>query len=106
MNISTPPPSILHNDYLLQTNMLWAGALIGERWRISIPLRRARCGCTPAISSSFNKESVVLHEVGHCLSLGHRINCNDSLKGIMYNGYTGITQLNARDIQLINSRYP
>ena len=61
---------------------------------------------TTNINSSHNKQSLVLHEAGHCFSLGHRIDYTEWGYGVMYNYDNGDTQLSTRDIQLINTRYP
>ena len=51
--------------------------------------------------SQSRRQNTMMHEVGHCFSLGHR---SDSTS-IMYDFQTAVTTPNATDISLINSRY-
>ena len=51
--------------------------------------------------SQTRRQNTIMHEVGHCFSLGHR---TDSTS-LMQTTQTTITTPNATDVSLINARY-
>lgn len=59
-------------------------------------------------SDAVERESIILHELGHALSLAHRFDRGVSNLGVMREDIKGkrITTLNPNDIALVNSRYP